>query len=45
MVGIYLSLYAKSNQGRVATFRVYSRELTQNEISQNYNAQKRRFGL
>jgi hypothetical protein len=32
-------------QGRVATFRVYSRELTQNEISQNYNAQKGRFGL
>jgi len=32
-------------QGDVATFRVYNRELTVNEVTQNYNATKDRFGL
>lgn len=30
---------------QVSTFRVYNRALTQTEITQNYNAQKARFGL
>jgi hypothetical protein len=31
--------------GRVATTRIYNRALTSQEIQQNYNAQKSRFGL
>jgi len=30
---------------QVSTFRVYNRSLTQTEVTQNYNAQKSRFGL
>ena len=33
------------NPGRWSIFSAYSRELTENEILQNYNAQKARFGL
>lgn len=31
--------------GRIATFKIYNRELTASEILQNYNVQKTRFGL
>jgi hypothetical protein len=31
--------------GKIATFKVYNKKLSQTEITQNYNAQKGRFGL
>ena len=38
------SSYTYSN-GKIACIRLYGKELSQNEINQNFNAQQARFGI
>jgi antitoxin component YwqK of YwqJK toxin-antitoxin module len=44
-IGYVQYLNAQYFNGRIASTRVYSRALTSQEILQNYNSQKSRFGL
>ena len=47
--GLFLGAYGPGNgyfmDGKIAVSRVYNKALTQAEVSQNFNAQKSRFGL
>lgn len=42
---IFGSLYGWKHNGRRACIKIYNRALSSNEVLQNYNATKRRFGL
>ena len=47
--GLFLGAYGPGSSyfidGKIAVSRVYNKALTQAEVTQNYNAQKSRFGL
>jgi len=43
-IGLY-STYSSNYDGKLASFKIYNRALTPQEIQQNYNSQKSRFGL
>jgi len=44
-IGLWTGGNSYAFQGKIAVVQMYNRALSATEISQNYNAQKSRFGL